>query len=33
MGEKRNTYSVLVWKPDWRRPLEVLHVGGRMILK
>jgi hypothetical protein len=21
MGEKRKSYKVLVWKPDWKRPL------------
>jgi hypothetical protein len=32
-GEKRNAYSVLVGKPEEKRPLEDLDVGGRIILE
>jgi hypothetical protein len=33
MGEKRNPYMILVEKPEGKRPLEDLHVGGRIILE
>jgi hypothetical protein len=28
MGEKRNTYRILVGKPEGKRPLGRLDVGG-----
>jgi hypothetical protein len=33
MEESRDTYTVLVGKPEGRRHLEDLGVDGRMILK
>jgi hypothetical protein len=33
MGEKRNAYRVLVGKPEGKRPLGRLDVGGRIILR
>jgi hypothetical protein len=33
MGEKMNVYRVLVGKPEGKRSLEDLDVGGRIILK
>jgi hypothetical protein len=32
-GEKRNPYRILMGKPEVKRPLEDLDVGGRIILK
>jgi hypothetical protein len=32
MGEKRNAYSLLVGKPEGRRPLGNQDVGGWIIL-
>jgi hypothetical protein len=32
-GEQRSAYSVLVGKPEGKDHLEVLGVGGRIILK
>jgi hypothetical protein len=32
-GEKRNAYKAFVSKPEGKRPLEDLDVGGRIILK
>jgi hypothetical protein len=31
--ETRNAYRILVGKPEGKRPLEDLNVGGRIILK
>jgi hypothetical protein len=31
-GEKRDAYSILVGKPERKRPLGRLDVGGRIIL-
>jgi hypothetical protein len=33
MGENRNAYRILVGKPEEKRPLEDLDVGGRIILR
>jgi hypothetical protein len=33
MGEKKNTYRILVRKPEGKRPLENQDVGGWAILK
>jgi hypothetical protein len=33
LGEKRNAYRTLVRKPEGKRRIEDLHVGGRIILK
>jgi hypothetical protein len=33
VGEKRNAYRILVGKPEGKRPLGGLDVGGRIILK
>ena len=33
MGERRGAYGVLVGKPEGKRHLEDLGVGGRMTLK
>jgi hypothetical protein len=33
MGEKRNTYEVLVGKPEGRRPLGDLNMRGKIIFK
>jgi hypothetical protein len=33
IGEKRNVYRILVGKPEGKRPLGRLDVGGRIILK
>jgi hypothetical protein len=33
MGETRPAYSILVGKPDGKRPLEDLGVGGWTILR
>jgi hypothetical protein len=33
MGEKRNTYRILVGKPEGKRPLGRPSVGGRIILE
>jgi hypothetical protein len=33
MGEKRNAYSILVGKPEAKRPLERQDVIGWIILK
>jgi hypothetical protein len=30
-GKKRNVYKVLVGKPEGKRPLENLDVGGRIL--
>jgi hypothetical protein len=32
-GENRNAYRMLVGKPEGKRPLEDLDVGGRIILE
>jgi hypothetical protein len=32
-GEKRNAYTILVGKPDGKRPLEDQHVGGWTVSK
>jgi hypothetical protein len=32
-GVKRNEYRVLVGKPEGKRPLGDLDVGGRVILR
>jgi hypothetical protein len=31
MGQKRNTYWVLVWRPEGRRPQEDLRLDGRIF--
>jgi hypothetical protein len=31
MGDKKNAYRILVGKPEGKRPLEDLGVGGRII--
>jgi len=33
MGERRNAFSFLVGRPEGRRPLGNLGIGGRIILK
>jgi hypothetical protein len=33
MGEMRNVYSILVGKPEGKRPLEDLYVDGKIILE
>jgi hypothetical protein len=33
MGEMRNSCRVLVGKPEWKRPLLELGVGGEIILR
>jgi hypothetical protein len=33
MGKKRNAYSILVGKPEGKRPLGNLDVRGRIILE
>jgi hypothetical protein len=33
MGERRSAFMVLVGRPEKRRPLGNLGIGGRMILK
>jgi hypothetical protein len=33
MGEKRNTYRILVRKPEGKRPLGIQDVGSWIILK
>jgi hypothetical protein len=33
MGERRGAYRDLVGKPEGKRPLKVLGVDGRLILK
>jgi hypothetical protein len=33
MGERRGVYRVLVGKPEGKRPLGRLGVGGKVILK
>jgi hypothetical protein len=33
IGEKRNAYKIFVGKPEGKRPLRTLHVGGRIILR
>jgi hypothetical protein len=33
MGEVRGAYNILVGKPEGRRPLEDLGVGGRITLR
>jgi hypothetical protein len=33
MGDKRNAYTLLVGKPEGKRPLGRLKVGGRITLK
>jgi hypothetical protein len=33
MREKRNAYRILVGKPEGKRPLGRLDVGGRIILE
>jgi hypothetical protein len=33
MGERRGAYRALVGRPEWKRPLENLPIGGRIILK
>jgi hypothetical protein len=33
MGEGRGVYRVLVGRPEGKRPLEDLGVGGRITLK
>jgi hypothetical protein len=32
-GEKKNAYRILVGKPEGKRPVGNLGVGGRIILK
>jgi hypothetical protein len=32
MGEKLNPYTILVGKPEGKRPLGRLNVGGKIIL-
>jgi hypothetical protein len=32
-GEKRNTYKILVGKPEGKRPLRNKDLGGWTILK
>jgi hypothetical protein len=31
MGEMRNAYTILVGTPEWKRPLEDLHVNGKLL--
>jgi len=33
MGEMRNPYNILVWRPKRKRSLEDLGVDGKTILK
>jgi hypothetical protein len=33
MGEGRSIYRVLVGRPEGKRPLEYLGVGGRITLR
>jgi hypothetical protein len=33
MGAKRNVFRILVGKPERKRPLEGLDLGGRIIIK
>jgi hypothetical protein len=33
LGEKRNSYRVLVGKPEGKRPLGRPRVGGRIVLR
>ncbi|KAJ4444005.1 hypothetical protein ANN_05794 [Periplaneta americana] len=33
IGESRNAYRVLVWRPEGKRPLGDRDVDGRIILK
>jgi hypothetical protein len=33
MREVRNSYKILIGKPEGRRPLGYLDVAGRVILK
>jgi hypothetical protein len=33
MGERRNAFRVFVGRPEGRRPLGNLDVGGRIILQ
>jgi hypothetical protein len=33
LGEKRNTYRLLVGKPEGKRPLGRQNIGGWIILK
>jgi hypothetical protein len=33
MGEERGVYRVLVRRPEGKRPLEDLGVGGRITLR
>jgi hypothetical protein len=33
MGESRNPYRILVGKPEGKKPLGYLDVGGKIILK
>jgi hypothetical protein len=32
-GKKRSVYRILIGKPEGKRPLGTLAVGGRLILK
>jgi hypothetical protein len=32
-GEKLNAFKILVGKPEEKKPLQDLDVGGRIILK
>jgi hypothetical protein len=33
MGEERTVYRILMEKPEGKRPLEDLDIGGKIILK
>jgi len=33
MGDMRNTYKILIWKPEGKNHSEVVHVRGEIILK
>jgi hypothetical protein len=33
MGERRGVYSILVGKPEGKRPLEDADVDGKIILR
>jgi hypothetical protein len=33
MGKKRNAYRIFVGKPEGKKPLGRLFVGGRIILR